>query len=131
MLRIIDVPNVAANADGMDEKGDGERNVLICCMKSDTLLAIEDGNSEVKGTASDTHSCGEEVDNSSVDFCLLYLKRNFARNHRDILRLRLQRQGVKRTLCFLTQTTMEIISLLSDMDHCFTLRKPFRTFRIG
>ena len=127
MLRIIDVPTVAAIADGMDEKGDGERNVLICGVTSYTFT-IEDGNSEVKGTASDTHSCGEEVDNSSVDFCLLYLKRNLAGKHRDILRLRLQRQGVKRTLCFLTQTTMEIVSLFSDMDHCFT---PFRTFRIG
>ena len=117
------MPTVAAIADGMDEKGDGERNVLICCMKSDTHLAIEDGNCEVKGTASDTHSCGEEFDNGSVDFCLLYLKRNLARNHRVIHCLRLQREGVKRTLCFLTHTTIEIVSLFSDTDHCFTLRK--------
>ena len=59
VLRITYETTAAAIAHGLDKKGDGEQNVLICDMGGGTsdafLLTIKDGVSKVKATASDTY----------------------------------------------------------------------------
>jgi L1 cell adhesion molecule like protein len=46
-----------------------------------SLLTIEDGVFEVKGTAGDTHLGGEDFDNRLVDYCMQEFKRKF---HKDM-----------------------------------------------
>nr|Q05945.1 RecName: Full=Heat shock 70 kDa protein [Hydra oligactis] len=64
VLRIINEPNAAAIAYGLDKKVEKEKNVLIFDLGGGTfdvsILAIEDGIFEVKSTAGDTHLGGED-----------------------------------------------------------------------
>ena len=68
-LRIINEPTATAIAYGLDNKGIGERNVLIfdlgggTCDVSLRVLAIEDYIVEVKASAGVTHLGGEDFNN--------------------------------------------------------------------
>merc|ERR1712165_153501 len=79
VIRIINEPTAAAIAYGLNEKGEGEKNVLVFDLGGGTfdvsLLTIEDGIFEVKATSGDTHLGGEDFDNRIVDFCLQDFKR--------------------------------------------------------
>merc|ERR1711892_247907 len=91
VLRIINEPTAAAIAYGLDKKGSGEQNVLICDMGGGTfdvsLLTIEDGIFEVKATAGNTHLGGKDL----------------AKNDRALRRLRTACERAKRTLSSSTQ----------------------------
>ncbi|KAM5289621.1 heat shock cognate 71 kDa protein-like [Glossophaga mutica] len=67
VLRIINEPTAATIAYGLDKKVGAERNVLIfdlgCGTFNVSILTIKDGIFEVKSTAGDTHSGGEDFDN--------------------------------------------------------------------
>ena len=85
VLRIINEPTAAAIAYGLDNKGDGEKNVLIFDLGGGTfdvsLLNIDDGIFEVKATAGDTHLGGEDFDNILVNHFTQEFKR---KNNIDI-----------------------------------------------
>merc|ERR1712137_1019359 len=132
VLRIINEPTAAAIAYGLDEKGSGERNILIYDMGGGTfdvsLLTIEDGIFEVKATAGDTHLGGEDFDNRIVDFCMQDFKRKNrgkdpAGNQRALRRLRTQCERAKRTLSSSTQATIEIDSLFDGIDYTCSLSR--------
>ena len=73
VLRIINEPTAASIAYGLDNKKQGERNVLIFDLGGGTfdvsLLTIDEGIFEVKATAGDTHLGGEDFDNRLVEYC--------------------------------------------------------------
>ena len=68
--RIINVPTAVEIACGLYKQGSGEHTILIYDMGWDTsdgfICIIEDGSSEVKATAGDTHLVGEDSDNPKV-----------------------------------------------------------------
>lgn len=74
-MRIIKEPTAAAIAYGLDKKATtaGEKNVLIFELGGGTfdvsLLTIEEGNFEFKGTAGDTHLGGQDFDNRGEPLC--------------------------------------------------------------
>ena len=115
VLRIINEPNAAAIAYGLDKKGD-EKNVLIFDLGGGTfdvyLLTINEGIFEVKATAGDTHLGGEDFDNRMVDYFLQDFKRRhrkeMSQNQRSLRRLRTECERAKRTLSSSTQEHIEI-----------------------
>ncbi|GAX21871.1 hypothetical protein FisN_30Hu072 [Fistulifera solaris] len=74
VLRLINEPTAAANANGIDHRG-CEKNVLIFdwgggCLDI-SLLTLDDEIYEVKASAGDTSLGGEDIDNRMVDyFCI-------------------------------------------------------------
>merc|ERR1712032_1686519 len=130
--RIIIEPTAAVIAYGLDKKAAGERNVLIFDLGGGTfdvsLLTIEDGIFEVKATAGDTHLGGEDFDNRIVDFCMQDFKRknrgkDLVGNHRALRRLRTQCERAKRTLSSSTQATIEIDSLVPNVNYSCSLSR--------
>merc|ERR1719491_2806478 len=123
VLRIINEPNAAAIAYGLDKKGD-EKNVLIFDLGGGTfdvsLLTIEEGIFEVKATAGDTHLGGEDFDNRLVNHFVQEFKRKFKKditdNKRALRRLRTACERAKRTLSSTAQTSIEIDSLFEGVD---------------
>lgn len=82
VLRIIDEPTATAIAYGLNEKGQGKRNVLIFDLGGGTFdasfLTIEDGIIEVKSTAGGQQFSGEDFDNRMVPFYfILHFKIQF------------------------------------------------------
>ncbi|KAJ7119377.1 hypothetical protein C8R46DRAFT_1364814 [Mycena filopes] len=81
----INEPTAATIAYGLDKKVAGERNVLIFDLGGGTfdvsLLTIEGGIFEVKATAGDTHSGGEDFDNRVVNHFAEEFKR---KNKKDL-----------------------------------------------
>jgi len=124
VLRIINEPTAAAIAYGLDQKSQGEKNVLIFDLGGGTfdvsLLTIEDGIFEVKATAGDTHLGGEDFDNRMVNhFVEEFKKKNkvdITSNKRALRRLRTACERAKRTLSSAAQTTIEIDSLHDGID---------------
>merc|ERR1711962_195026 len=124
VLRIINEPTAAAIAYGLDNKGDGENNVLIFDLGGGTfdvsVLTIEDGIFEVKSTAGDTHLGGEDFDNRMVDHFLNEFKRKHKKdmsgNKRSLRRLRTACERAKRTLSASAQASIEIDSLFDGVD---------------
>ena len=80
-LRIINEPIDAAVACGLENKGIGERNVLIfdlgggTCDVSLRVRAIEDYIVEVKASAGIVHLGGEDINNRLVDHFVQEIKR--------------------------------------------------------
>lgn len=70
VLRIINEPNAAAIAYGLQDKDDSQKNVLIFDLGGGTfdcsVLSMEGGIFEVKATSGDTHLGGEDFDNRIV-----------------------------------------------------------------
>ncbi|KAM9293930.1 heat shock-related 70 kDa protein 2-like [Gastrophryne carolinensis] len=124
VLRIINEPTAAAIAYGLDQKGAGERNVLIFDLGGGTfdvsVLTIDDGIFEVKSTAGDTHLGGEDFDNRMVNHFVDEFKRKHKRdisgNKRALRRLRTACERAKRTLSSSTQASIEIDSLYEGTD---------------
>ena len=124
VLRIINEPTAAAIAYGLDNKGSGEKNVLIFDLGGGTfdvsLLNIEDGIFEVKATAGDTHLGGEDFDNILVNHFTQEFKRknniDITENKRSLRRLRTSCEKAKRTLSSGNTASIEIDSLCEGID---------------
>ena len=124
VLRIINEPTAAAIAYGLDNKGDGEKNVLIFDLGGGTfdvsLLNIDDGIFEVKATAGDTHLGGEDFDNILVNHFTQEFKRknniDITDNKRALRRLRTSCEKAKRTLSSGNTASIEIDSLCGGVD---------------
>lgn len=78
-MRIINEPNAAAIAYGLDTKVEGQKNVIIYDLGGGTfdvsLLSMEDGIFEVKATSGHTHLGGEDFDNRLVQHCIEEFKK--------------------------------------------------------
>jgi heat shock 70kDa protein 1/2/6/8 len=124
VLRIINEPTAAAIAYGLDNKSDGEKNVLIFDLGGGTfdvsLLNIDDGIFEVKATAGDTHLGGEDFDNILVKHFTDEFKRkhklDISENKRSLRRLRTACEKAKRTLSSSATASLEIDSLYEGVD---------------
>ncbi|TKC45247.1 hypothetical protein EI555_000905 [Monodon monoceros] len=85
-----------------------------------SVLTIEDGISEVKSTAGDTHLGGEDFDNRMVNHFIAEFKRkhkkDIGENKRAVRRLRTACERAKRTLSSSTQATIEIDSLCEGIN---------------
>jgi len=120
--RIINEPTAAAIAYGLKE--DDEATILIFDLGGGTfdvsLLTIDNGLFEVKGTAGDTHLGGEDFDSRLVEFFVKQFKRkhriDISSNDRALRRLRTAAERAKRTLSSKTSATVEIESLAEGVD---------------
>ena len=123
-MRIINEPTAASIAYGLDNKKQGERNVLIFDLGGGTfdvsLLTIDEGIFEVKATAGDTHLGGEDFDNKLVEYCCSEFQKrkgvDVRGNPRAVRRLRTQCERAKRILSSANQTTIEIDALAENED---------------
>jgi L1 cell adhesion molecule like protein len=124
VMRIINEPTAAAIAYGLDNKKNGEQNVLIFDLGGGTfdvsLLSIDDGVFEVKATAGDTHLGGEDFDTRLVEHFIREFKRktgkDISSSERAIRRLRSACERAKRSLSNSTTATVEIDSLYEGID---------------
>ena len=124
VLRIINEPTAAAIAYGMENKSEGERNILVFDCGGGTfdvsLLTLDDGIFEVKATAGDTHLGGEDFDNRLVQNFVQEFKRKNkidpSGNKRSMRRLRTACERAKRTLSSATQAAIEIDSFFEGVD---------------
>lgn len=124
VLRIINEPTAAAISYGLNNRGDGESNVLIFDLGGGTfdvsLLSIDEGIFEVKATAGDTHLGGEDFDQRMMDHFVKEFKRQTGKdmtgNDRALRRLRTACERAKRTLSSATRATVEIDSLFEGED---------------
>ncbi|KAF8547855.1 heat shock protein 70 [Imleria badia] len=131
VLRLINEPSAAAIAYGLDKKVSEERHVLILDLGGGTfdvtLLTMEEGISEVRATAGDTHLGGEDFDNRLVDHFIQEFKRknnkDLASSRRAICRLRTACERAKRTLSSATQTSIEIDCLFEGIDFYTSLTR--------
>ncbi len=122
--RIINEPTAAAIAYGLEQQGQGEKNVLIFDCGGGTfdvsLLCIEDGIFEVKAVSGNSHLGGEDFDNRLVaHFCQEFKRKHKAdlyTNPRAIRRLRTACERAKRTLSSATQASVEIDALHDGED---------------
>jgi heat shock protein 1/8 len=128
VLRIINEPSAAAIAYGLENNTIGGRNVLIVDLGGGSLdvslFTIEEGISEVKATAGDTHLGGEDFDNRLVDHFVQKFERqnrNLSSNPRALRRLRTACERAKRILSFTASTSIEIDSLFEGTDFCTSL----------
>ncbi|KAK9760194.1 Hsp70 chaperone [Basidiobolus ranarum] len=131
VLRISNDPTAAAIAYDLDQKSNGEKNVLVFDLGGYTfdvsLLIIEDGIFEVKATAGDIHLGGEGFDNRLVNHFAQEFKRknnkDLSGNPRALRRLRTAFECAKRTLSSAAQTSIEIDSLFEGVDFYTSLTR--------
>ncbi len=124
VLRIINEPTAAALAYGMDNKTNVEKNILIFDLGGgtfdSTILSVEEGIFEVKGTDGDSHLGGEDFDNKLVEYCVNEFKRKYKHdlrtNPKSLRRLKTACERAKRTLSSTAQTNIEIDSLYDGID---------------
>jgi L1 cell adhesion molecule like protein len=124
VLRIINEPTAAAISYGLNNRGPGEKNVLIFDLGGGTfdvsLLSIDEGIFEVKATAGDTHLGGEDFDQRLMDHFVREFKRqtglDLTTSDRSLRRLRTACERAKRTLSSATRATLEIDALFQGED---------------
>eukprot|EP00911_Craspedida_sp_UC1_P002092 UC1_evm5s1611 len=124
--RIINEPTAAALAYGLDKvTKEGETtNILIFDLGGGTfdvsVLALEGGVFEVKATGGDTHLGGEDFDNNLVEFVTAQFHKQNGKdkvlNARAQRRVRTAAENAKRALSSSTSTTIEIDSLVDELD---------------
>ncbi|KAL4427175.1 hypothetical protein ABPG74_013379 [Tetrahymena malaccensis] len=132
VLRIINEPTAAAIAYGLDQKKQGEKNILVFDLGGGTfdvsLLTIDDGFFEVKATAGDTHLGGEDFDNKLVDYCANEFQKkkgiDIRKNPRAMRRLRTQCERAKRILSSSAQASIEVDALAEQEDLNMTISRP-------
>lgn len=92
-----------------------------------SLLTIDDGMFDVKGTAGDTHLGGEDFDNRLVEYFVKEFKRkqriDISNNQRALRRLRTNCEKAKRTLSSQTTARIEIESLAEGVDFIGTITR--------
>ena len=130
ILRIINEPNTAANAYGLDKK-DKERNILVfdlgCGTFDVSLLSIDSGVFEVVSTNEDTHLGGEDFDHIFLDYLLKKIKKQNGKdlkaNKSAIQKLKTEIEKDKRHLSSSLQATLEIDELEQGFDFKDTLSR--------
>lgn len=126
VLRIINEPTSAGLAYGI-EKNDSSRevNVLIVDIGGGTadvsLLVIDGGLYETKGTAGDKFLGGSDFDNKIVDYMINDFKRKFksdpTTSPKAIKRFKNAAENVKKNLSTSTISTIEIESVFEGNDY--------------
>lgn len=131
VLRLLAEPTSACIAYGLNEKGPGERKVVIFDLGGGTfdvsLLTVEDGVFEVRATSGDTHLGGQDFDNRVVEWMIEEFKKktklDIRSNPKALARSRLAAEKAKKTLSTATQTSIEIDSLADGQDLQLTLTR--------
>jgi len=131
VLRIINEPTAAAIAYGLNNKSKGEKKVLVYDFGGGTLdvsvLNIEDGVFEVKGTHGDNHLGGEDFDSLMVNECVTRYKKehgvDISGNDRALGKLRKVCERAKRTLSTANVATIEVDSLHDGNDFTLNLSR--------
>jgi len=131
VIRIINEPTAAAIAYGLNEKSEGEKNVLVFDLGGGTfdvsLLTIADGVFEVVSTNGDTHLGGEDFDQRVMDHFLKLIKKKTGKDIRNDVRavqkLRREVEKAKRALSTAHQTKVEVESLSDGQDFSETLTR--------
>jgi len=131
VLRIINEPTAAAISYGLNNKQEGEQNVLIFDLGGGTfdvsLLSIDEGIFEVKATAGDTHLGGEDFDQRMMDHFVKEFKKktkkDMSTSDRALRRLRTACERAKRTLSSATRANVEIDSLFEGEDFNSTITR--------
>lgn len=131
VLRIINEPTAAAISYGLNTSKKEEHNVLVYDFGGGTLdvsvLSIDEGVFEVKGTSGNNHLGGEDFDNVLVDACLKYYKRTFKQDINDSAKakrkLRKACERAKRTLSTANSAVVEVDSLHDGNDFSYTINR--------
>jgi L1 cell adhesion molecule like protein len=92
-----------------------------------SVFSIKGGIFKVKGTASDSHLGGEDFDIQLVEHLAKKFEnlhgKDLSSNPRSICRLRTACEVAKRTLSYLNQATIEIVSLYDGNDFYATITR--------
>ena len=131
VMRLLAEPTSACIAYGLNEKGNGERKVIIFDLGGGTfdvsLLTVEDGVFEVRATSGDTHLGGQDFDNRIVEWALEEFKRknkvDIRSNAKALARLRLVAERAKKTLSTAATASLEVDSLHEGIDFQATLTR--------
>merc|ERR1712165_85058 len=131
VIRIINEPTAAAIAYGLNEKSEGEKNVLVFDLGGGTfdvsLLTISDGVFEVLATSGDTHLGGEDFDQRVMEHFIKLIKKKLGKDirsdNRAVQKLRREVEKAKRALSSTHQTRLEIESLVDGQDFSETLTR--------
>ena len=131
VLRLLAEPTSACIAYGLNDKGKGERKVVIFDLGGGTfdvsLLTVEDGVFEVLATSGDTHLGGQDFDTRIVEWAMEDFKKktkiDIRTNPKAIARLRLAAERAKKTLSISSQAQIEIDSLAENTDYQVTLTR--------
>jgi len=123
VLRIINEPTAAAIAYGLD-KNMKDQNVLVFDLGGGTfdvsLLTIDEGIFEVVATSGDTHLGGQDFDNNLMKWAAQMFKskhnKNILDNARATAKLRSACERAKRMLSTVTETTIDVESLMDGID---------------
>ena len=124
VLRLLAEPTSACIAYGLNDKGKGERKVIIFDLGGGTfdvsLLTVEDGVFEVLATSGDTHLGGQDFDTRIVEWGIEEFKKkskiDIRANAKALARLRLAAERAKKTLSTSNQATIEVDSLAEGTD---------------
>jgi len=131
VIRIINEPTAAAISYGLNEKSDGEKNVLVFDLGGGTfdvsLLTIADGVFEVVSTNGDTHLGGEDFDQRVMEHFLKLIKKKTGKDIRSddraVQKLRREVEKAKRALSSAHQTKVEVEALHDGQDFSETLTR--------
>lgn len=131
IIRIINEPTASALAFGLSNKEDKETNILVFDFGGGThdisVLSIEEGIFEVKGTSGNTHLGGEDIDNALAQHFIQEIKRkhkqDISRNNRAMRRLKNACETAKKTLSSAMQTSIELDGLFDGIDFTATLTR--------
>jgi len=124
-LRIVNEPTASALAYGFDKSGKGEKTLVCYDWGGGTLdvslITVDDGIFEVKATAGDGHSGGQDLDNRMVQYLLDDIKQkhkiDLSDNEKAKRRLKAACERCKKHLSSSTSATIEIDSLSADFDY--------------
>ena len=131
VMRLLAEPTSACIAYGLNDKGKGERKVVIFDLGGGTfdvsLLTVEDGVFEVLATSGDTHLGGQDFDTRVVEWAIEEFKKknkiDIRTNAKALARLRLAAERVKKTLSTSNQASFEVDSLAEGVDFQATLTR--------
>jgi heat shock 70kDa protein 1/2/6/8 len=131
VLRIINEPTAAAISYGLDNKSDGEKNIIIYDVGGGTLdvtlLSIDDGIFEVKATSGDSFLGGEDFDHILMNHFIhefnMKHKKDIRDSKRSMARLKNECERAKRSLSSSTQTHIEIDGLYEGIDFATTITR--------
>jgi len=131
VIRIINEPTAAAISYGLNEKSDGEKNVLVFDLGGGTfdvsLLTIADGVFEVISTNGDTHLGGEDFDLRVMEHFFKIIKKKTGKDIRSddraVQKLRREVEKAKRALSTAHQTKLEVEALHNGQDFSETLTR--------
>ena len=131
VLRLLAEPTSACIAYGLNDKGKGERKVIIFDLGGGTfdvsLLTVEDGVFEVLATSGDTHLGGQDFDTRIVEWAMEEFKKktklDIRTNPKALARLRLAAERAKKALSTSNQAAIDVDSLAEGHDFQVTLTR--------